>query len=314
MKQYLIGGALGLLLGWGMQRCGLACQGSVRACLACKRRSMLRCLLFAFGAGTVLCAFAMWLAVIDIDRLPAMALSGSLLAGALLSGVGLGLMGTSPGTALASLGGGAWAESLCALAGGGALLFLARYASAARAWLDGLFAPLEGTLFQVTLHGRALFPGSFLAQGCVGGTVMLIALLLPGDRLPVAKALPLPAADEPVSLSPQEVKEETFVASLPGEEPMVVDTTEESSEADAQEENASDASAEEKTAKEIAPSAAAAEERKAEGDAEKVPNETETLAEIAPNRSPVQQESMPTESILPPEGRRSGAKTGENDG
>lgn len=229
MKQLLVGGGLGLLLGMALQLCGLADPREIRASLAFRRARMARALVFALGLSAAVTAFLMWLAVIDTDEIPVAAISGSLLAGAAVCGAGLGLTGQCAETALAGIGGGPAVESLCAALGCalGAVIF--PYLAPVRAWLDSLFPAVEGTVFKVTLQRPYLFGGAFLGQGCLGLALMVLALFIraaaPLEAVPEASPEPEPEPEEPpASIEPSDVHGETFVASLPGEEPVVVDT------------------------------------------------------------------------------------------
>lgn len=223
MRQLLFGGFLGLMLGLALQLCGLARGREVRLCLAGRRGRMARALLFSLGLASVMTALLMWLAVIDTDDIPVTALSGSLLTGGLLCGVGLGLAGGAAENALAALGGGSPVEGLCMALGCAVAVAAYPYLPPARAWLDGLFPAAEGTLFQVTLHRPFLVGGGFLGQGCLGAALMALALCI--RKEPLSAPAPAPAPEEPpTSIDPVDVRGETFVASLPGEEPVVVDT------------------------------------------------------------------------------------------
>lgn len=227
MKQLLVGGGLGLLLGMALQLCGLADPRENRALLAFRRARMARALVFALGLSAAVTAFLMWLAVIDTDEIPVAALSGSLLAGAVVCGAGLGLTGQCAETALAGIGGGPAVESLCAAMGCALGVVIFPYLAPVRAWLDSLFPAVEGTVFKVTLQRPYLFGGAFLGQGCLGLALMVLALFIrdavPPEAVPEASHEPGPE-EPPASIEPSDVHGETFVASLPGEEPVVVDT------------------------------------------------------------------------------------------
>ena len=224
MKQLLLGGGLGLMLGLALQLCGLADGRAVRSALAWRRGRMARALIFALGLAAAVTAFLMWLAVIDTDDIPVAAISGSLLAGGVLCGAGLGLAGGGVENALAGIGGGPALESLCMALGCAAGVALFPCLAPVRAWLDGLFLAVDGTLFRVTLHRPFLLGGGFLGQGCLGAALMVLALCI--RKEPLAVPAPEAAAPEepPTSIEPTDVRGETFVASLPGEEPVVVDT------------------------------------------------------------------------------------------
>lgn len=126
------------------------------------------------------------------------------------------------------MGGGRALEGLCVVVGGliGALCLPA---------LDGAFdavrrliPAVECTLFRVTLDKPFLLSGGFPALACLGALLLVCALCVRPPRPAPAEpagAQEMSAASE-TSAAPQDVREDTFVASLPGEEPVVVDTQE----------------------------------------------------------------------------------------
>lgn len=257
MKVYFFPGVLGLLLGLLLHWTGFSRATELRLALGLRRSWALRSGLTAVGWAMALTALLMWLAVIDVDTIEVLPLSlGALLGGGIL-GVAAGLSGFTPITAFAGLAGspggvGDALEALCVLAGcfAGTLLLPV---------LDGLFAPLQtaapyaaATLFEVTLDEPWLLSGGFLGQGCAGLLLAVIALCIPSpkpvilteeevaskaEEAAVSEELPLPedaSAPEEVSVSEnvsedespdtESAAEETFVALLEGEEPLVVDT------------------------------------------------------------------------------------------
>lgn len=224
MKELLLGGIAGLALGMALQRVGLHRREGLRHALGLMHPPLLRCLLLALGAGTMLAALLMWLAVIDVDTISPPPLDGGTVLGGLAFGAALGWSGLAPATAGAVLGADRFFEGLCAVAGCVAAAFCLPYGErffpALRSWLEGG----ASTWFQVTLDEPFLFAGGFLGQACVGLIITVAALFLrPAPPLPEEAPPPAPA---PVSDEPQAVREETIVATLPGEEPVVVDATE----------------------------------------------------------------------------------------
>ncbi|MBQ2953522.1 MAG: YeeE/YedE family protein [Clostridia bacterium] len=238
MRALLIPGILGLLLGLTLRWTRLCSPVELRRALAFRVCHATRSLLEAVGAGMALTALLMWLAVIDVDGVVVLPLSAGALAGGAVFGVAVALAGFTPLTAFAGVSGRHGASALCTLAGclAGTLLL---------PLLDGPLAALRSlpphsatTLFRVTLDEPYLLGGGFLGQGCAGLLLMAIAACIPSNRAAAPEApdesapemppeppalpptepllcLPAPAADAP---------EETFVALLPGEEPLVVDT------------------------------------------------------------------------------------------
>ena len=229
MKELITGGITGLLMGIAIQRCGLTDQEQVRGVVSFTRRGVIRVLLAALGLTAILFAILGWLAVIDVDWLQVIPLNGGTLIGGAAFGAAMAWIGVSPGTALGGVGGGRLLESLCAvlgcLAGGLCLPYLEPLMAPVR----GIIPTVEGTFFRVTLDQPYLFSGGFLGQGCVGLVLLAAALCLRPEREIETDAPPVqppaaPVPDQPVSAKPEDVQDETFVAILPGEEPVVVDT------------------------------------------------------------------------------------------
>lgn len=228
MKEVLLGGIAGLALGIALQRLTLPRRDDFRCALGLLNPGLLRALLLMLGAGTMLTALMMWLAVIDVDTVAVPPLDGGVVLGALVFGGVMGWAGFAPATAPAVLGADRWWEGLCAVAGciAGAVLLpqAERFFSVVRGWLQGPAV----TWFQVTLDEACLFAGGFLGQGCIGLVVLACALCVRRAHETPREEEPLVAED--VSTAPQDVQEETFVAILPGEEPVVVDTVDQDEE------------------------------------------------------------------------------------
>lgn len=239
MSRYILPGMLGLLVGLLLNWAGFSRQEGLRRALGLRRSLPLRSGLTAVGWAMAVTALLCWLAVIDVDTIVVLPLSaGALLGGAAL-GIAAGLCGFTPSTAFAGLGAGRALEALSTLAGCAVMtLLLPR--------LDGVIAPLRqaapysaATLFQVTLDEPFLLGGGFLGQGCAGLLLVAIALCVPSPRPVILPDDTLPAPVPPASPetfdlpdstapeadpSPEDAAEDTFVALLPGEEPLVVDT------------------------------------------------------------------------------------------
>ena len=226
MKELLLGGMAGLALGIALQRLTLPRRDNLRCALGLMHPPLLRSLLLALGTGAMLASLMMWLAVIDVDTITPPPLDGGTILGGLAFGAALGWSGLAPATAPAVLGADRFFEGLCAVAGCAVGAFCLPYAErffpALRTWLDSG----ASTWFRVTLDEPFLFAGGFLGQACLGLIIATAALFLrPAPPAP-REVLPPAPAPEPPSQEPQTVQEETIVASLPGEEPVVVDAAE----------------------------------------------------------------------------------------
>ena len=224
MTEIIAGGVAGLLLGMAAQGMGLGDRQRVSASIALRSRGMLRATLYALGLGAMLTAFLGWLAVIDVDLLTVLPLHGGTILGAAVFGTAAGLTGVTLGGALTMTGGGRFLDGLCAvigcLAGAAALPWLGPVTAWAQTW----FPAMEQTWFRVTLDGPYLWSGGFLGQACLGAVLAALAVILGSERKEEPAAQPESRDVPPVSTDAEEVREETVVATLPGEEPVVVDT------------------------------------------------------------------------------------------
>lgn len=213
----------GLLLGVALNRCGFGSLRRVRRMLAFRDVRPLRCLLLALGTGMALSALLMWLAVIDVDEVRVLPLHGGTLIGGVIAGLALGLTGISPGTSITAMGSGNFVYGLCGvmgcLTGAAALQLLEEWVQPVRDWLPAS----EMTLFATTLDHPFLLDGRFLGLACLGAVIMVASLLLPRRRIAeedTAEAEPAPVA----APEPETLPEDTFVATLPEEEAIVIDT------------------------------------------------------------------------------------------
>ncbi len=219
MTIYLLPGVCGLLLGILLHWTGLTHPAGVRCALGLQRSHAARSAWYAVGCAMLLTALLCWLAVIDVDTIAVYPLHGGVLLGGAVFGVAAGLCGFTPMTAFAGVGASRPVEALCALAG----CFLAAMLPLPEGLLASLPPHSDATLFRVTLDEPFLLGGGFLAQGCTGLLLMVIGACIPSPRRPAA-----PAEEPPMLLlpapAPEDAPEDAFVALLPGEEALVVDT------------------------------------------------------------------------------------------
>lgn len=224
MTGYILPGICGLLLGLTLHWTGFTQPEALPRAMALRRSHPLRSGLHALGSALTLTALLCWLAVIDVDTIEVLPLTAGALAGGAIFGAAAGLCGYTPVTAFAGLGGGSALESLCTIAGCFAATLMLP-------WLSGPFTALQSagpqsatTLFRMTLDEPFLLDGGFLAQGCVGFLLTAIAVCIPSPRPAAAEPPSADASARTAIPPPEEAPDETFVAILPGEEPLVVDT------------------------------------------------------------------------------------------
>lgn len=208
MRVYLIPGMLGLLAGLLLHWAGFDQPGGLRTALGLRRSLTVRSGFSALGYGMAASALLIWLAVIDTDDLLTLPADWHTALGGLIFGISAALCGFTPSTAFAGLAV-APPEALCALAG---------------LTLCTLFLP-EGI-------AQAATTPDLLPLACAGLLLAVIALCIPNPKDAPAPVQEAPPEQEVLAepADPASAQEETFVAILEGEEPLVVDTAEESAE------------------------------------------------------------------------------------
>lgn len=247
MSKWLIPGVLGLLTGLLLHWTELARPAPLRNALGLRRSCALRSGLTALGWGMALTAFLCWLAVIDVDTITVLPLSLGVLVGGALVGAAAGACGFLPGTAFAGLAVSPL-EALCVLTGCTVMAWLLPMMEDILLPLRLMAPYVDATVFRVTLDKPFLLGGGFLGQGCAGLLLAAIALCIPSPKPVIItdEEVARRAAETPLP-DPADAPADTFVATLPGEEPLVVDTA-----LDAAETSAEDA---EKDAADEVPSA-----------------------------------------------------------
>ena len=222
MNELLMPGLCGLLLGLVLSAARLISPDGLRDTLRFRPSHALKAVLWALGTAIASMALLCWLAVMDIDRIVPLPLHAGTLIGGALFGVCVALFGFTPGTALTGVASRKPMRALCAALGCLAGAWLVRFVPTDA--IQGLWEAPDGTLFRMTLTEPYWFDGGFLRQGCIGLALMLLGLLMPSGVRWTREIPP----EEPTE-SPQS---ETFVALLPGEEPVVVEIPAEDAEID----------------------------------------------------------------------------------
>lgn len=263
MSRYVLPGTLGLLVGLLLHWAGFSRQEGLRRALGLRRSLSLCSGLTAIGWSLAVTALLCWLAVIDVDTIEVLPLSFGVLAGGALLGVAAGLCRFTPSTVFAGLGAGRALEALCVLAGCAAMTLLLPSLDSLLSPLREAAPYSAATLFKVTLDEPFLLGGGFAGQAAAGGIVIVAAMAvrMMNDELRIRNldggtkevAPPEPAASPdvpdisdvaesdtadaansintptPPEPNPDDAAEDTFVALLPGEEPLIIDTDIESS-------------------------------------------------------------------------------------
>lgn len=262
MKDVILWGAMGLWVGMALQVSGFSGAAQLSGERAGRWGAAQRALLYTLGLGMMLSALLCWLAVIDVDWIEVAPLHAGTILGGIMFGMAAGLTGMTPATALTGLGGGRFWESLCGVLGCAAGAALG--SRLPLEGVQALAPRAEGTLFHLTLRDGFALPGGFSALACLGLLVCTVALMIPmvrGQDAPPEKELldgvspdggssdgvspdgaARPDMEEPTAEAPlpedeilpedrmipgeETASDETFVALLPEEEPMIIDTAE----------------------------------------------------------------------------------------
>lgn len=219
MMKWLLPGICGLMLGLTLHGALLQHPEGWRNVWGIRRSYSLKIVLWGLGLSVAMMAFLCYLAVMDVDRIEPLPLHAGSILGGVTFGVLAAIGGFTPGTAVVGLSGRKPVHACCTALGcllGAWLAMLIPWDVVQNVWR----AP-EGTLFRMTLDKPYWLEGGFFRQGCIGLAMMLLGMVIPAPR--VAEHIPEEETPAPV-VSALPAENETFVAVIPGEEPLVVDT------------------------------------------------------------------------------------------
>lgn len=219
MTKWLIPGLCGLMLGLTLHGAWLQNPDDWRDVWGMKRSCTLKAVLWAVGLSVALMAFLCYLAVMDVDRIEPLPLHAGSILGGVAFGVLAAICGFTPGTALVGLSGRKPLQACCTAVG----CLLGAWLATLIPWdaVQNLWRAPAGTLFRMTLDEPYWLEGGFFRQGCIGLALMLLGMVIPAPRVQT----PLPEEETPAPVvSELPAEHETFVAVIPGEEPLVVDT------------------------------------------------------------------------------------------
>lgn len=172
---------LGSAFGFALYNAGAADRKHIRSMLRLENLELMKIILFAIGLASFLLSAAALLGIFDAGHLSIKAMNAGVILGGLIFGIGFGIVGSCPGTSLASLPYPNKIKTAGIILGGlsGALAYSLSYGW----WKDlGLFAALDFgklTLFAVTKSGPSVFAAGFAGQLLLGLLFMLGAFLLP---------------------------------------------------------------------------------------------------------------------------------------
>lgn len=181
MTSVILAVILGSAFGFALYNAGAADRKNIRSMLRLENLELMKIILFSIGLASFLLSASALLGIFDTGHLSIKAMNAGVILGGLIFGIGFGLVGSCPGTSLASLPYPNKAKTLGIILGGlsGALAYSLSYG-----WWEqlGLFNTLDMgklTLFAVAKNGPSVFEAGFAGQLVTGLIFMLGAFLLP---------------------------------------------------------------------------------------------------------------------------------------
>ncbi|MDO5732230.1 MAG: YeeE/YedE thiosulfate transporter family protein [Eubacteriales bacterium] len=172
---------LGIFFGFALYFVGAGNNATVLDMLRLRNMRLGKIIFFAIGLAAFLAGLAASLGLLSIDHFKIKPLHAGVIIGALIFGVGFGLIGRCPGTCPVAMGAGTIRRGLVAILGGllGALCYSLVYGSIAA---TGLFEQLNAgaiTLFQVKDGLPSLLAIPHWGLALMGGLFMGAAYLMP---------------------------------------------------------------------------------------------------------------------------------------
>lgn len=181
MNEIVMAVILGSLFGFALCCAGAAERKNVRAMLRLEDLTLMKIIIYAIGYAAVLIALAALFGVFDVTHFSVKSMHGGVVLGGLIFGLGFGLVGSCPGTALASLPYGNKIKTTGIILGGltGALLFSLSFGW----WQEkGLFQLLNMgkiTLFNISPKYPAVFSVGYEGLLLFGLVLMGICWFIP---------------------------------------------------------------------------------------------------------------------------------------
>lgn len=181
MSKIILAIIFGSAFGFALYYAGAADRKNVRAMLRLEDLTLMKTILYGIGLAGVLIGAAASLGLLDISHFNIKNMNAGVIVGGTIFGIGFGLLGSCPGTSLASLPYVNKAKTWGIIIGGlfGAFLFSISYGS----WLSsGIFKVFDLgklTLFNISPKFPSLY--AFGAEGVLmmGLLFILVSFLLP---------------------------------------------------------------------------------------------------------------------------------------
>ena len=181
MVEILLAVALGSFFGFALCYVGAASRKNIREMLRLENLTLAKIILFAIGFASVLLAVSIMIGIMDIRHMDVKTMNMGVILGGIIFGLGFGVIGTCPGTALASFTYENKIKTLGILAGGlfGALMFSLQYGW----WKEiGLYKALnmgKVTFFNLSPKYPALLNSGAEGLFVLGLVMMIIAWFTP---------------------------------------------------------------------------------------------------------------------------------------
>lgn len=171
---------LGLFFGFALYYVGATKRENIINMLRLRNLSLAKIILGAIGFGSIIIGFLSMLNLIPIEHFNIKTLHLGVIIGGMIFGIGFGLIGSCPGTALASLFTN-FKKSIWIILGGllGAFSFSNIYELINKLSLINGFNLGELTLFHIVPDNPAVLSISFSGMILFGSVLLIIALILP---------------------------------------------------------------------------------------------------------------------------------------
>lgn len=181
MLNILLAVILGSFFGFALYYVGAAYRKNIRKMLRLEDLSLMKIILFAIGYAGALFAGTILLGIVDIGHMDVKTMDMSVVLGGIIFGLGFGVLGSCPGTALASFPYKNKVKTWGVVIGGlfGALLFSLSYGWWKEAGLYKALAMGKVTIFKLSPKFPSLMELGAEGLLAMGLVMMAIAWVLP---------------------------------------------------------------------------------------------------------------------------------------